>query len=104
MTSPNVNPSPKARFVSSKANTDSHRELISRPDFNRSVETALAQMMWLHSSGGEPSASIPGNDAAGKFYRLQGAQEFLTILKTLAETSVPLTQPDTDLAIHSTFK
>ena len=103
MTQPNVNPSPKSRFLAGKSYVDKHRELIGNQNFQLGIDTALQQMLWLHSSGGEPAMSVVGNTAAEKFYRLQGAQEFVHVLKTLAETSVPLPVPDTGTIDH-TFK
>jgi len=103
MTSPNVNPSPKQRFLAIKHCVDQHRELISRPDFLLAIDNAMSQMMWVQSGGGESAMHIDGNTAASRFYRLQGAQEFVRTLKTLAEVAAPLPAQETGQIDH-TFK
>jgi len=103
MNQPTVNPSPKVRFIAIKHCVDQHRELIQRPDLQLSLETALTQMIWIHSNGGESALSVTGNTAAEKFYRLQGAQEFIRVFKTLAESQAPVQSPDTGTIDH-TFK
>lgn len=100
MTGPNVNPSPKQRFLAIKRCVDQHRELIERPDFQLSVDHALAQMAWTQSSEGNPTFSVSGNIAAERFYRIQGAHEFVRTLKTLAEVSAPLPIQETGQISH----
>lgn len=103
MTQPNTNPSPKSKFVAIKHCVDQHRELIARPDFQLGIETALVQMIWVHSSGGEHALSVPGTSAAEKFYRVQGAMELIRTIKTLAESQAPIPAPDPGDIDH-TFK
>lgn len=103
MTPPNVNPSPKARFLAIKHVVDQHRELIQRPDFQLAVDSAMQQMMW-NETGGSATISVPGNDAASKFYKIQGARDFIRTLLTLAEVQSPLPPQDDAAKIHDTFK
>lgn len=103
MNQPTVHPSPKARFLAIKHCVDQHRELIQRPDFQLAVDNALQQMMWTEAGGMGP-ISVPGNDAASKFYKLQGAHDFVRTLVTLAEVQAPLPAQDTGSNIHESFK
>lgn len=85
----NVNPTPKQRFVAVSAYVTAHRDLIQRPEVQRAFDYALAQMLYEQSS--EVS---DGNSAAAGFYRMAGAQRFVTVLKELGETpNVPVRKP-----------
>lgn len=77
---PNVNPSPKQRFLDYKPFVDAHRDLIPRPELQRGIDFALQEMVW------EMTASdVDGNTAARNHYMLKGAREFVRVLKNLAE-------------------
>lgn len=76
-----TNPSPKARFLSVKANVARHRELWENPQLQYSMDTALNQYQAMLTKG-------MGSDmgaAASVGLRMLGAQEFCTIFKLLAE-------------------
>jgi hypothetical protein len=102
MTPPNVNPSPKSRFITSKHWVDAHRELIVRLDFRLALETSQAQMIW-DMSGGSVTSAVNGNEAAANFYKLQGVHEFIRIFLTLAEQPAQMPQQDMG-GIDHTFK
>ena len=102
MDQPTVNPSPRARFKAVKHCVDQHRELIARQDFQIALDYSLQQMLWEMTGGAGP-VQVIGNDAAAGFYRLQGASEFIRILKTLAESPVIVPTPDPGEISH-TFK
>ena len=81
--SPNVNPTPKARFIGYKPFVDAHRELISKPELQRAIDYALLERL-----NELAAATVDGSSAAARFYMLQGAVEFATCMKRLSEQSV----------------
>ena len=89
MDAPNVNPSPRAKFLAIKACVDAHRNLIERQDFNLALEYAERQYLWEKAA-----TNGTANDAAANFYKFQGVHEFIRILKTLAEQPRPLPVAD----------
>lgn len=85
MEPPNTNPSPKTRFLQIKSCIDAHVNLVQRPDFTLALDTAEKELLWQKST-----ENGTANDAAANYYRLQGAHQFIRILKTLAEQPRPL--------------
>lgn len=82
MEAPNINPSPKARFIAYKPFVDAHRELIPKPELQRAIDYSLLEMS-------HQLASITdGTNAGANQFKLVGAQEFVRILKTLAEQPI----------------
>lgn len=77
----NVNPSPKQRFIATKAYVDAHRDFCQRPDLQRALDFALAQYAWELCA-----MDMDGNKAAQNQFKLTGAHEFVRTLKSLAET------------------
>jgi len=77
--------SPKARFTKSKDRVEAHRSLLTHPQFEHSIDTALAEMQHdlLHS--------IPenANEGAGRAFALAGAQKFVQTLRNLSELPEP---------------
>lgn len=83
---PNVNPTPKQRFLESKDNVSKHRELIGSREFDRAVDTGLAEYQRYLAQGptdGNVNLALAGH------YKQQGAIEFVHILKNLAEQPPP---------------
>jgi hypothetical protein len=93
---PNVNPSPKIRFMESTEHIRHHRELIQRHELQRGFDYALMQMQ------GELVARASGdlNQMAGVALKIAGAMEFIRVFKTLGEQELPLSivQPQDNLA------
>jgi hypothetical protein len=79
-----VNPSPKQRFLSSPTSIRAHREMVDSLIFTAGCDIALLQYQR------ELTAKITDGNLAGSVgLRLQGAQEFLDVLRRLSETSTP---------------
>lgn len=92
MSQPNLNPSPRARFQLERNNITSHKSMIELPSFDRGMDAALLEYASVLAKGNNTS-----NDAMAMGFKLQGAQEFLMFLKTLAEAApVPQPRKDTD--------
>lgn len=79
---PDVNPSPKARFLAYKPYVDAHRELIPKPELQRAIDYAMLEM--FHQT----AMATDGTNAGANQFKLVGAQEFVRILKSLAEHPV----------------
>ena len=89
---PNVNPSPQARFQSVPQNITQHRAMIERPSFDISADAAMIEYSARLSKG-----NVTSNEAMASGFKIQGAHEFLMVLKTLAEASPPpAARRDTD--------
>jgi hypothetical protein len=74
--------SPRQRFQQSGDNISKHRALVDNNDFNRAIDCAVNQLSIQLAS------NMPDSQAgmiAG--FKLAGAQEFIAILKGLAETT-----------------
>jgi len=88
------NPTPKQRFqaLGNKAMGD-HRQMVDSSAFNIAVDMALLQYQR------ESTATIvDGNGAGSVGLRLQGAQEFINVLRNLSETyTLPINRPQDNL-------
>lgn len=105
MTQPNINPSPKSKFLGIKQCVDRHAELIQRPDLQTGLEQALLQFQWELCGGHlhQDVQSANGNAAAAAYYKLMGAHEFIRTFKLLAQTTVA-PKPEPIGEISHTFK
>lgn len=76
-----TNPAPKARFQESGGNISQHRDLLQNVALDRAIDCALLQYQYeLCREKGDL------NSSAAKHLRMQGAQEFIDVLKYLAES------------------
>ena len=92
MTTPQVNPSPKSRFQSVPNNISNHRALIEKAEFDRAADAAM-----LEYQKALAAQAVDGNSAMSAGFRMQGALEFLSMFKTLAEqTQMPAPRRDVD--------
>jgi hypothetical protein len=88
----NVNPSPKARFMAVKRAIESHRQMLETPAFERATDMATMEYERLVAE-----QVRDGNSAMAAGFKIQGALEFLQILKTLAEAQpMPARRGDPD--------
>lgn len=79
------NPSPKNRFRNSPAPVISkHRDLVSSDQFDMTSDFAMLELVKNIVSQGETNPTNPNAAIAG-FYRIMGAHELLSAMKTLAE-------------------
>lgn len=76
---PEYNPSPRARYQAGLGNLTAHKSLLEITAFDRAVDFALMQYV---SDLSEQAAQAA--DAVSVGYRLKGAKEFISVLKTLA--------------------
>ena len=78
----NPNASPKARFTEVESHVREHKALVESDEFIRGADTALlqAQQMWSDQVKDGNTAMVAG-------VKLQGALEFLTQFKLLAESA-----------------
>lgn len=84
-----LNPSPKTRFQQSADNVSKHRALVDSNEFQRACDFALMQYQAELSS-----RPVDMQIAAGSFFKLTGAQEFLQTLRMLSEA--PMIRPVVD--------
>lgn len=82
---PLVNPSPKERFLANRDFVNKHHDLIQLPEFQRGLDYALLQM----SRELALRETATTQDAMGAYYESKGANEFVKILKNLAESERP---------------
>ena len=78
---PNVNPTPKQEFQANQSWIKMHREMMQQPMLAVSLQFALLHYQRLLTD----ARSTDGNAAAQNFFKIQGAQELLSILKNLGE-------------------
>lgn len=78
---PNTNPTPKQDFQSNAAWIKMHREMMQQPMLGVSLQFALLQYQRTLCD----SRTVDGNQAAQNHFKIQGAHEFLAILKNLGE-------------------
>lgn len=71
--------SPRARFQDSKEDTLRHLEIVSSPSFARALDAAVLQM--VHT---QPLLK-DAHDAVARAHQIQGARDFIEVLKTLAD-------------------
>lgn len=104
MTPPNINPSPKAKFLAIKQCVDRHAELVQRPDLQTGLEQAFLQFQWELCGGNlHLGTNATGNEAAASYYKLLGVHEFIRTFKLLAQAPMPA-KPETSGDISHTFK
>lgn len=73
--------SPKQRFIKSKERVESHRSLISHPQFEASIDAALSE----YADNLLRKIPATSNEGAGHAFALAGAYEFVRVLKNLSE-------------------
>jgi len=78
---PVVNPTPKMEFQSNGNFIKMHREMMQQPMLSVSIQYALLQFARTLSD----RAPVDGNNAAQNFYKIQGAHDFIHVLRNLAE-------------------
>lgn len=78
-----TNPSPKERFQASVDNIGPHRDMVVSDPFTRAMDFGL--MQYANEIQGQAYGS---EGAAAVGYKLQGAVEFIGIVKQLAEKTV----------------
>lgn len=89
-----ANPSPRLRFQSGNGNIAAHHNLIELPAFDRGIDFAMLQYSSDLSESGQNQDNMK---AMANGYKLQGAKEFLSLLKTLAEVpQFPMARKDVD--------
>ena len=84
MTQTNYNPSPKDRFQAVRENITAHHAMMERDSFNRACDFAM-----LEFQSRLVGQTRDGNAAMATGFRIMGAVEFVSILKTLAEANLP---------------
>jgi hypothetical protein len=82
---PIVNPTPRQAFQANKKQVEYHRDVFSAPATNVSIDTALLQYQRQMCDARDGD----GNKAAANHFKLQGAQEFVNILRHLGEHAAP---------------
>jgi hypothetical protein len=87
-----TNPTPKDRFQSDKARIENHRNLIERDDFILACDYALLQYQREICTQSVDNL----NNAMANQFKLAGAQEFLRVFRTLAESTQPSPHRDRD--------
>lgn len=88
-----INPTPKARFLANKTETQAHQNLMTRADFQHSIDVAL--MEYQHRlSFQTPDKEF--NACAASHLKMLGAIQFVDTLKRLSqvETPAPVRQSD----------
>lgn len=80
-----TNPSPKARFLDAPLHITKHRDMLQLPEFDRAITFALLEFQAILSKG-----PLDFNTCAASHLRIQGAQEFIGILRNLAEAPTTL--------------
>ena len=89
----NPNQSPKQRLLSVSQWVGEHRQMVDSPAFTRACD--LAMLQYQHQAT-KQIGDLNTASAAG--LKMQGAIEFIAILKNLSETAPPPTQrPDDNL-------
>jgi hypothetical protein len=84
---PIQNETPKARFLKSKERIEAHRFIISHPQFDNSIDTALLEYQSELSRGGDV------NNAGARHFQMAGALAFVSHLKNLSEIVEPVRAP-----------
>lgn len=92
-----TNPSPKARFLTSKTETQAHRSLMQRADLQRSLDVAL---MEYQGQLAVRTADKEFNHCAAAHLKMVGALEFINTLKNLDVVSVSTTTRPNDNLDH----
>lgn len=89
----NPNRTPKQRFQEMSQWIGEHRQMVDSIPFTRAIDYAMLQFQQMVTS------NITNGEGAGSAgLRMQGAQQFLDILRNLSEKPVPpVTRPDDNL-------
>lgn len=85
MSEPITNPTPKARFQTSKDNCSKHRTMVDSPEFQRGLDFAHLQYELEVTNQNRDF-----NACAASAMKLQGALEFMGVLRNLAEPPPPV--------------
>ena len=89
----NPNKSPKQRFTEISQWVGEHRQMVDSLAFTRACDMAMLQFQQTVTS-----SINDANGAGAAGLKMQGAQQFLTILRTISETSTPSSaRPDDNL-------
>ena len=92
---PNPNPTPKQQLLSDKKRVTAHLDLMERPQFQDSINTALLQYSLSVNAN-----VTDANSAAMAGMKLKGAQEFVDILFRLAFNPAEPTRPESQKLNH----
>lgn len=97
MAAPVVNPSPKARFMDSPQSISAHKDMIATRTFERACDFALLEYQARLGQGASDF-----NHFAANGMKMQGALEFLMILRSLGETAplLSISKPADNLSHH----
>lgn len=82
----NPNPPAKLRFQESSDNISKHQKMIALGEFQRAIDFSLLEHNRTLAEG-----ATDMNKAAVAGIKMQGVQEFIIILKYLAEKPLPFT-------------
>ncbi len=84
------NPTPRQKFQTIPSTVSAHRELMQNPQLNFSIDVALLEMQRRQAMVADKDVT----GAATNHFKIQGALEFVEILRNLGETaSLPPRQP-----------
>jgi hypothetical protein len=78
-----VNPTPRQKFQTIPSTVSAHRELMQNPQLNFSIDMALMEMQRRQANVADKDVT----GAATNHFKIQGALEFVEILRHLGETA-----------------
>ena len=81
---PSRNPTPKQRFCSTTMAVSAHRTMVDSDAFTRGCDFAMLQYQLMVAG-----QITDANAAAAVGMKLQGAIEFMTVLRNLADSAPP---------------
>ena len=90
MSTPNPDPSPKERFHKNPEHLKQHSSLLLRDDLQRALDASLLQMQYHYRNAPDQFKALAAH------YLISGANEFVTIFKTLAFVPPPAARVDLD--------
>lgn len=93
---PNLNPSPKERFLESRQNISDHRAMVETRTFQRAIDYSLLQYQIKLTE----EISANPQMAGGQAWKLAGVTEFVAMLKTFSETPTIVRRIVTDNLDH----
>jgi hypothetical protein len=87
-----LHPTPKMVFMSSGNNVSAHRKMLESPEFQRAIDYAKSHYTRALHASAPNNLDSPNfaSAAAMSFERIQGMEDFISILMTLSETPPPL--------------
>lgn len=96
-TAPPFNPNrpPKQRFRENAQWVGQHRQMVDSDPFTRAIDMALLQYQ-----ANITTTINDGNGAGAVGLKLQGAQEFINVLRNLSEEPTPLARRPDDNLTH----